>query len=278
MPKSPRRFTAAATVCAALISAVGLLAPTAQAQARTGAPASVLAAPDAETGLPRDTGTPPGTEGQSTTVTRPDGTQARFAVFSTDYATGQTIWYRTQSAPGGPFGAWSQVNGMSLNFQNLVLTAAADADGALEVFTIGYQSSVLVRIHQAGPDGPWSAPEPFGPAGAGVPRFFGPPVAFQRADGTLAFFEVYQGSGSPRLYVNEQSAPGVWGSWNDLGSGPLPAGVATPSSVTQSADGRLTVLAHMWNATSWTAQISEQAPGGPWGPWQDCRNGGCAAG
>ncbi|MFD7586552.1 hypothetical protein ACFV84_14170 [Kitasatospora sp. NPDC059811] len=43
--------------------------------------------------------------------------------------------------------------------------AAADANGALEVFTIGYQSSVLARIHQAGPDGPWSAPELFGPAG-----------------------------------------------------------------------------------------------------------------
>lgn len=282
MPRSARRRTAAATVCAALIGAVGLLAPSAQAQAqaRTQAPAPVQAPATASSTAdrPRDTTTPPGTEGQSTTVTRPDGTQARFAVFSTDYATGQTIWYQTQSAPGGPFGAWSQVNGMNLNFQNQVLTAAADADGALEVFTIGYQSSVLVRMHQAGPDGPWSAPEPFGPAGAGVPRFFGAPVAFQRTDGTLAFFEVYQGSSSPQLYVNEQSAPGVWGSWTALGSGPLPSGVATPSSITESADGTLTVVAHMWNASSWFAQISEQAPGGAWGPWKDCRPGNCTTG
>ncbi|MEV8328243.1 hypothetical protein [Kitasatospora sp. NPDC056731] len=98
-------------------------------------------------------------------------------------------------------------------------TATADADGALEVFTIGYQSSVPVRMHQAGPDGPWSAPELFGPAGAGVPRFFGVPVAFQRADGALALFEVYQGSGSPQLYVNEQSAPGLWGPWRDCRNG-----------------------------------------------------------
>ncbi|MFD4397795.1 hypothetical protein [Kitasatospora sp. NPDC058478] len=276
MPKSARRCTAAATVCAALIGAVGLLAPSAQAQAPTSvqAPATVSSTAD----RPRDTTTPPGTEGQSTTVTRPDGTQARFAVFSTADGTGGTIWYRTQSSSGGPFGAWSQVNGMSLSYRNQVLTAAADADGALEVFTIGYQSSVLVRMHQAGPDGPWSAPEPFGPAGGLVPRFFGVPVAFQRADGALAFFEVYQGSSSPQLYVNEQSTPGIWGSWTNLGTGPLSEAVATPSSVTEAADGRLTVLAHMWNGPSLSAEISEQAPGGAWGPWRDCRNGGCAGG
>ncbi|MFD4535822.1 hypothetical protein ACFWNL_17305 [Kitasatospora sp. NPDC058397] len=91
-------------------------------------------------------------------------------------------------------------------------TAAADADGALEVFTIGYQSSVLVRMYQAGPDGRWSVPEL-------LPGFFGVAVAFQRVDGALAFFEVYQGSGSPQLYVNEQSAPGLWGSWHDCRNG-----------------------------------------------------------
>ncbi|MFD7825894.1 hypothetical protein [Kitasatospora sp. NPDC059803] len=276
MPTSARRCTVAATVCAALIGAVGLLAPSAQAQAPTSVPAPATVSSTAD--RPRDATTPPGTEGQSTTVTRPDGTQARFAVFSTADGTGGTIWYQTQSSSGGPFGAWSQVNGMSLSYRNQVLTAAADADGALEVFTIGYQSSVLVRMHQAGPDRPWSAPEPFGPAGGLVPRFFGVPVAFQRADGALAFFEVYQGSASPQLYVNEQSTPGVWGSWTNLGTGLLSEAVATPSSVTEAADGRMTVLAHMWNGPSLSAEISEQAPGGAWGPWRDCRNGGCTTG
>jgi hypothetical protein len=273
MRKSARRFTAAATVCAALVGAVGLLAPSAQAQAQTQARTPAQARPPVQR-----TATPPGTEGQSTTVTRPDGTQAQLAIFSTNYVTGQTIWYRTQGSPGGAFGAWSQVSTLALNFQNLVLTAAADADGSLEVFTIGYQSSVLVRIHQSGEDGPWSAPAAFDPDGTGVPRFFGPPVVFRRADGTLAFFEVYQGPTVPQLYVNEQTAPGSWGSWTDLGAGPLPASVATPSAVTQAADGTLTVVAHMWNAASMFAEISESAPGGAWGPWRACTTSGCANG
>ncbi|MEU8517405.1 hypothetical protein AB0C76_38400 [Kitasatospora sp. NPDC048722] len=274
MRKNARRLRAAATVCAALVGAAGLLAPTAQAQAHGGAPAHVAVA---AAGLRAQDATPPGTQVQSTTVTRPDGTQAQVAIFSTNYVTGQTMWYRSQSTPGGAYGGWSQVNGMALNFQNLVLTVAANADGSLEVFTIGYQSTVLVRMHQSGEDGAWSAPEAFGPSPASVPRFFGPPVAFTKADGTLAFFEVYQGSGAPRLYVNEQSTPGVWGSWTDLGTGPLPSSVATPSAVTQAADGTLAVVAHMWNAPSMYARISEQTPG-VWGPWQTCATAGCTNG
>ncbi|MEV7028225.1 hypothetical protein, partial [Kitasatospora sp. NPDC093558] len=264
MRKNARRFTAAATVCAALIGTVGLLAPAAQAQAPARAAAAELRIQDA---------TPPGTQVQTTTVTRPDGTQAQVAIFSTNYVTGQTIWYRSQSDPGGAYGDWSQVNGMALNFQYLLLTVAVDADGSLEVFTIGYQSSVLVRMHQSGEDGSWSAPEAFGPPSANVPRFFGAPVAFTRADGTLAFFEVFQRAGAPELYVNEQSEPGVWGSWTDLGPGPLPASVATPSTVTEAEDGTLTAVARMWNAPSMYARISEQAPG-VWGPWQACATAG----
>lgn len=270
MRKNARRLRAAATVCAALIGAAGLLAPAAQAHG----PATVHVTTAA---LRAQDATPPGTQVQSTTVTRPDGTQAQVAIFSTDYVTGQTLWYRSQSTPGGAYGDWSRVNALALNFQNLVLTVAADADGSLEVFTIGYQSSVLVRMHQSGEDGPWSAPEPFGPASASVPRFFGPPVAFTRADGTPAFFEVYQGSGAPRLYVAEQSTAGVWGPWTDLGPGPLPSSVATPSSVTQAADGTLTVVAHMWDAPSMYAEISERSPG-VWGSWRTCATAGCTSG
>ncbi|MEV7602643.1 hypothetical protein AB0O91_35250 [Kitasatospora sp. NPDC089797] len=275
MRKNARRSTAAAAVCVALIGAAGLLAPAAQAQPRP--QAHTVAAVASAVVRPHDA-TPPGTQGQSTTVTRPDGTRAQVSVFSTDYVTGQTIWYRSQSAPGAAYGDWSQVSGLALNFQNAVLTAAANADGSLEVFTIGYQSAVLVRIHQTDEDGPWSAPEAFGPGGATVPRFFGAPVAFRRADGTLALFEVYQGSGSPRLYVNEQTAPGTWGTWTDLGPGPLPATVATPSAVTQAADGTLTVVAHMWNAPSMYATVSERTPGGGWGPWRACATAGCTTG
>lgn len=101
MPESARRCTVAAAVCAALIGTVGLLAPSAQAQAQTRAQAPVQApaAVSSTADRPRDTTTPPGTEGQSTTVTRPDRTQARFSVFSTADGTGGTIWYQTQSAP-----------------------------------------------------------------------------------------------------------------------------------------------------------------------------------
>ncbi|MGF1431670.1 hypothetical protein [Kitasatospora sp. LaBMicrA B282] len=264
MRKSERRTAAVAAVCAALIGAAGLLAPSAQAQGSTQVRMQAAALP-------------PGSELQSTTVTRPDGTQAQLAVFSTG-PTAETLWYQSQPTPGGAFGDWSQVGTVQLNFQNTVLAAAADADGSLEVFTIPYESGSLVRLSQSGEDGPWSAPQPFEPAGTDVPRFFGPPVPFQRADGTLALFEVYQGSGVPELYVNEQTDPGDWGSWTDLGAGPLPASVATPTSVTQADDGTLTVVSHMWNASSYYAEISELAPGGGWAPWQTCSTPGCTDG
>ncbi|MFI9270810.1 hypothetical protein ACIGXM_08900 [Kitasatospora sp. NPDC052896] len=274
MRKNPRRLTAAAAVCSALLGAAGLLAPSAQAQVPVSAkPGPAVAATDRSQ---RDA-TPPGGEVESTTVTRPDGTQAQVAIFSTS-AVNETLWYQTQLTPGGAFGAWSQIGTVQVNFQNPVLSAAADADGSLEVFTLPYESGGLLRLSQAGENGPWSAPESFAPAGTDVPRFFGYPVLFQRADGTLAFFEVYQGAGVPELYVNEQSAPGVWGSWTDLGAGPLPASVATPSFVTQAADGTLTVVAHMWDASSYSAEISELTPGGAWGPWQNCGTGACPAG
>ncbi|MFE0459501.1 hypothetical protein ACFW1A_09600 [Kitasatospora sp. NPDC058965] len=274
MRKSARRTTAAAAVCAALLGAVGLFAPTAQARAQ----ATVSLSP-ARGSVGRAPGTAPlpGVEGQSATVTRPDGTQAQFALFSVNSPTNVTVWYQTQSVPGGTFGAWTQVSTMTVNFQNALLAAASDTDGSLEVFTIGFQAGGLVRIHQSGENGAWSAPESFAPAGVGVPRFFGAPVAFQRSDGTLVLFEDFQGSGSPELYVDEQSAPGVWGAWTDLGAGPLPATVATPSSVTEAPDGTLTAVSHMWDAPSMFARIS-QSPTGSWGPWHACTSSGCANG
>jgi hypothetical protein len=267
-------MAATATACAAVIGTIGLIAPSAQAQA----PATTPSPSAATATRAQDTTTPPGVEVQSTTVTRPDGTQAQFAIYSINTAVNQTLWFHTQSTPGGPFGAWTQISGLTVNFQNSVLTAAAEADGSLELFTILAGTSTLVRLHQDGQDGPWSAPERFGPDNTYVPRFFGAPVAFQRSDGTLVLFEVYENVGAPELYVNEQSAPGQWDSWTDLGAGPMPASVATPSAVTEAPDGTLTVVSHMWDGPSWFARISETAPGGPWGPWQTCSTANCANG
>lgn len=254
-----------ALACAVMVGAGGLLAPSAQAAGTTTRQQS--------------TATPVGTEVGSVSVTRPDGTVAQIGDFQGSSYTSLYLWSRTQLVPGGPYGDWQQVSSVGLNFQNPVLSAAADADGGLEVFTDLYETGSLVRIHQATPNGAWSTPAAFGPGNAEIPRFFGYPVLFQKTDGTLAFFEVYQIGTVPELYVNEQDSTGAWGAFTDLGAGPEPESVGVPTSVTEASNGTLTAVAHLWDASSgYYAEISELAPGGPWGAWQSCATDGCVNG
>ncbi|MCX4745464.1 hypothetical protein OG455_08000 [Kitasatospora sp. NBC_01287] len=212
-------------------------------------------------------------------MTRPSGLVTQFGIFSGTGGPDETLWYRTRRTPGGAYGEWQQIGSVGVNFQNPVLSAAVDADGRLEVFTVEPESSVLVRIHQLSPGGPWSAPEAFGPGSAAVPRFFGYPVLFREHDGSLAAFEVYQVGAVPELYVSEQDRHGTWGAWTDLGAGPEPESVGTPTSVTEAPDGTLTAVAHLWDASSgYYAEISQLTPRGAWGPWHSCATDGCAGG
>jgi hypothetical protein len=269
--KGSRRALAVAAVCAAAIGAGGILAPSAQAQAqaRPHTPAQ-----------PRAAAADPGTLEESVSVTRADGRVAQFAIFALPGNTpNERLYYQTQTTPGGSYGVWSQVLDVPVNFQNPVLSAGVDADGRLEVFTVEYGTSTLVRIAQLTPDGAWSTPTAFGPGSASIPRFFGYPTVFQRSDNSLAVFEVYDTGTVPELFVNEQDSTGTWVSWTDLGAGPEPEAVGTPTQVTQAPDGTLTAVAHLWDAsTGYYAKISELTPGGPWGAWQTCATDGCTNG
>ncbi|WP_035803456.1 hypothetical protein [Kitasatospora mediocidica] len=270
--KGKRSAAALSLVCAVAIAAGGWLAPSAQAQAQAQAQAPAQA-------RQRPVATSPGTEVGSTSVTGPDGRVAQFGIFAAPTDGSEYLWYRTQLRPGGPYGDWQQVASARINFQLPVLSAGVDADGRLEVFTVEYQSAVLVRIHQLTPGGPWSTPQAFGPAGADVPRFFGYPVVFAERDGSLAFFEVYQSGSGTELFVNEQDGHGSWTGFTDLGAGPEPEPVGVPTSVTEAPNGTLTAVAHLWNASSgYYAEISQLTPGGPWGPWHSCATDGCTHG
>lgn len=273
--KGSRQALVVAAACAAAI----VLAPAAHAQQPAPARAQAQAQAQAEAAA-RTAKADPGPLEESVSVTRADGRVAEFAIFSLPGNTpNERLFYRTQSTPGGSWGDWSQVLDTPVNFQNPVLSAGVDADGRLEVFTVEYETSTVVRIAQLAPDGAWSAPTAFGPGSAGIPRFFGYPTVFQRADGSLAFFEVYDIGSVPELYVDEQDASGSWGSWTDLGAGPEPESVGTPTKVTQAADGTLTAVAHLWDASSgYYCEISELTPGGPWGAWHSCTTDGCTSG
>ncbi|MGW7006464.1 hypothetical protein ACWGCW_27500 [Streptomyces sp. NPDC054933] len=272
MPGRRKRGTLAAALVGVLVGGIAWLTPSS---------AQALPHPAAEPGRHQTpgeaSGGSPGTRVESVSVRRSDGRTAEFGVFSAPRTGADYLWYRTQAAPGGLYLPWSQVTTARINNQYPVLSAAEDGDGRLEVFTAEFQTTDVVRIHQSRPDGPWSAPTVFGPpSGAAIPFYFGYPYLYRTADGRLAYFAVYGDANGNALFTAEQSASGVWGRWTDLGAGPEPEPVGTPISVTESPDGRLTVVAHLWNASSgYYCEISQLAPGGPWGPWRTCATDGC---
>ncbi|MEU6172527.1 hypothetical protein ABZ832_11410 [Streptantibioticus parmotrematis] len=261
MRTSTRRAVLSAAVTALLAVGTGLVPSAAQATA------------------PRPSHTAagsPGTQVETVSVARRDGGTAQFGVF-TDTTGADHLWYRTQTVPGGAYRSWQQVGTARLNNQYPVLSAAEDADGRLEAFTMEYQSTDIVRVAQTRPGGPWSAPAAFGPSsGASVPFYFGYPYLYRMADGRLAYFAVYSDATDNELFSAAQDAHGTWGSWTDLGTGPEPEPVGTPTSVTENPDGGLTVVAHLWNASSgYYCEITQLGAGGPWGPWRTCATDGC---
>lgn len=145
---------------------------------------------------------------------------------------------------GGPAGA--------------VPTLARDADGRLEVFSLGPGGTSLDhRVQRA--DGGWEPWERFGgPAGAA------PSVA---ADAAGRLHVVALGPDGRNLAVRRQSAPGsrTWDPWDGAFSGP----VGGPPVLARNADGRLEVLVlgpgggdlrHRWQTTA-------SGGAGDWSAW-----------
>ncbi|QCX74438.1 hypothetical protein C9F11_03675 [Streptomyces sp. YIM 121038] len=205
-------------------------------------------------------------------VPRSDGRVAQFQQFYDTTATARLpfVWHREQEAPGGRFGPWERVSAATVGPKSYYVTAVENGDGRLELLFSAY--GTFCHSAQRPGDHAWTAPEPFGLAPM---PYHGGVVLFTERDGSIDAFASARPSGGS-LELRRRPSPGdVWGPVESLGPLPEPnVGLSHPDRVTQLADDRLNVSVREWNRDRhW--QITQTAPGGPWGPWQLCAPTGC---
>jgi hypothetical protein len=185
----------------------------------------------------------------------PDGRLAVFVV-----VLGGRVWRRQQEvAPGTGWDTWEDL-GMPAGTPLTGVTAARNADGRLEVFSVSSDLNVWHRAETT-PGGAWSG---WANLDTPAPAFLlDRPAVGTNADGRLELFTVSRdGAGSEAWHIWQDGAtPTGWSAWESLGGNPGGLNVA------QNADGRLEVFATLGDGT----------PGGPTGVlhrWQTTPNGG----
>lgn len=172
------------------------------------------------------------------------------------------IW---QTSPNNGWSAWSSFGPPPAEFLG-AMTAAANADGRLEVFgRVGLMSTgALYHIWQTAPSSGWSA---WSSLGGGIgPQFL---LVVDNADGRLEVFAVGTGPGQLE-HIWQLDPGGGWSSWDVLDS--LPGGFPVQLTAGLNADGRLELfnvgaggLWHNWQTAagaSWAGWSTLGTPGG----------------
>ncbi|MEV7595675.1 hypothetical protein AB0O42_35995 [Streptomyces sp. NPDC089922] len=96
-------------------------------------------------------------------------------------------------------------------------------------------------------------------------------VLFKERDGTIDAFASTMKTGSSMEVRSQHDASAGWGPVTSMGKVPeTDIGLSQPSTVSQLPDGRVHLTVHEWNRNSRYWQITQDAPGGPWGSWQLC--------
>jgi WD40 repeat protein len=135
--------------------------------------------------------------------------------------------------------------------KSAAISVANDADGRLELFSLGYDQSSY-HIWQTRPNGFWS------PWGCLAGRSLRQIVVGQNADGRL---EVFALGGNRAVYHIWQTEPnGGWGTWAALAGHDL-----QQLALGKNADGRLELFALGGDGAVY--HIWQTAPSGDWGDW-----------
>lgn len=169
-----------------------------------------------------------------------------------------TIWHIWQTAPNGGWSGWDDLGGPPGGVGAHLLAVGQNADGRLEIFTIGTDEA-LWHIGQTAPNNGWGAWESLGtPPGTPIISL----AVGANADGRLVVAAV---GTDEAVWEIEQTAPnGSWSAWSGLGS---PGGALAPPAVARNADGRLEVFAVASQHALW--HIAQTAPGSGWGAWDN---------
>src|SRR6266568_3354229 len=186
----------------------------------------------------------------------------RLEVFALDSA--GALWHIQQTTPGMNWNSWASL-GIAPNTNVLPdFVVEENADGRLEVFTIGNDGAVW-HVWQVAPNSSWSpwASLAHPPNSAAV----GGPVVGRNADGRLEVFAL--DAPGALWHIWQTSAGHGWFHWFSSGRPQV-----TPNwlDVIQNADGRLEVFALAEHAGIW--HIWQTSPNGTWSPWALLGNGG----
>ncbi|MEV5278038.1 hypothetical protein [Streptomyces sp. NPDC051994] len=201
-------------------------------------------------------------------VPRADGRVDQLQLFYDSSAMGGLpfVWHREQAAPGGAYGPWTRVSAATVGPKSYYLTAIENSAGQVEILFSTYGQFCHSVRNAYGPG--WSVPDNFGLAPG---PYMGGVVLFKERDGTIDAFASTMKTGSSMEVRSQHDASAGWGPVTSMGKVPeTDIGLSQPSTVSQLPDGRVHLTVHEWNRDSRYWQITQDSPGGPWGPWQLC--------
>ncbi len=184
----------------------------------------------------------------------------RLEVFAA--GTDGALWHIWQTAPNGTWSSWASL-GTPSNVQFLSgYTVGKNADGRLEVFTVG-SDGALWHIWQTTAGGNWyNTWFSSGKLSTSAEIYIGPAV-IQNADGRLEVFTV--GSDGALWHIWQNSPNGTWNTWTSFGTIPNVQFTTAGPAVGKNKDGRLEVLIAGNDGALWhTWQVT---PGKNWNNW-----------
>ena len=192
-------------------------------------------------------------------VVNSDGTFEVFAIGGD-----QAIWHVKQAAPGGTWGTWSSLGGLTYwdksynpaskpewGFMHPI--AIRNSDGRLEVFILGIDRAIW-HIKQTTPGGAWGTWVSMG----GSNLFW--PTVTMNADGRLEVFAI--GGDQAVWHISQTSVGGSWSQWSSLG-GTL---FYIPAAV-KNLDGTLEIFSQGQDGSIWRTKQLHAGGSTGWSSW-----------
>jgi hypothetical protein len=187
-----------------------------------------------------------------------NNTDGRLEVFAVD--TNGILWHLWQTTPNGTWSSWDSLgkpSTLDLGFP----MAAKNADGRIEVFTVG--NGALWHRWQTAPGGSWY-PSWFssGQPSLSIPISIGVTALSQNADGRLEIFAV--GTDGAFWHLWQTTPNGTWSAWDRLGK-PGTVEFSPPPTIGRNQDGRLEPLLIGNDGALW--HLWQTSPGSTWSGW-----------
>jgi len=169
------------------------------------------------------------------------------------------LWHIWQTSPGSTWSTWGSLNKPPNTSYISSAAVGQNADGRLEVFTVGADGA-LWHIWQTAPNGTWSTWDSLGKP-SNVDLSF--PAVGKNADERIEVFTV--GTDGALWHIWQTAADGPWyHTWFSSGKPSASTVSEIIPVVSQDADGRLEIFT-LAGGILW--HIWQTAPNGTWSAW-----------